>query len=178
MHLKTNYPDHPAFRHRQLGIGLVEILITVVVLAIGFLSASKMQISSMRHSQSAYFESQAYFMVGDMIDRMRANVEGVKSGAYNTLTTSASASSPGCNTAFCTPAQIAQQDIYDWSQYLHATDDAENFVPVLPSDDSTSAEGAVRRLAAGKFTITVNWADEFDSSDGTGTVRVDILTER
>ena len=70
--------------HRQYGVGLEEIPITIVVLAIGFLSTANMQIFSMQSSQSAYMESQAYFMVGEMVDRMRTNVEGVKLGACDT----------------------------------------------------------------------------------------------
>ena len=159
----------------QRGVGLIEVLIAVVVIAIGFLAAARMQVISMRYSQSAYFESQAYFMAGDMVDRMRANVEGVKAGAYDSLTTSASAVSPGCDTRLCTPEELAQQDIYDWSQFLWSG--TTNVSALLPSDGAVTAAGSVTRTADGQYSITVNWADEYDTDDGTGTLRVDISTE-
>ena len=175
MLVKPLRQQHPSPNHRQCGVGLVEILVTIVVLAIGFLSTANMQIFSMRFSQSAYMESQAYFMVGEMVDRMRANVEGVKLGAYDNLTTSASAENPGCDNSPCTPARIALQDIYDWSQYLYSAND--NFVPLLPSNDSTTASGTVTLIGSGKFSLAVSWADENISDDGEGTIRVDIITE-
>ncbi|MFK7892804.1 MAG: type IV pilus modification protein PilV [Granulosicoccus sp.] len=66
----------------ERGIGLIEILIAVVVISIGFLATARMQVDSMRLSQSAYFQTQAAFLASEMIDRMRSNLPGVTSGFY------------------------------------------------------------------------------------------------
>ncbi len=83
---------------RHKGIGLIEILIAVVIMSLGFLAAARMQVEGMRFSQSAYYQSQAYFLASDMIDRMRSNITGVENGYYDDQATSSEADDPGCAT--------------------------------------------------------------------------------
>lgn len=163
--------------HQQKGVGLVEILVAVVIMAVGLLAAAQMQVNGMRFSQSAYFESQAYFMAGEMIARMRGNVAGVRSGAYDSMTTATGLADPGCDAALCTPSQIAAQDRYDWSQSLYATSEEAGFLPLLPSSSTVVAGGQVNRLATGQYSVSIVWADEHDSDDGKSTLRVDLITE-
>ena len=59
----------------QQGIGLIEILIAVLLVSIGFLAAAQMQVHSMRFSQSAYHQSQAYYLATSMIARIRSNTK-------------------------------------------------------------------------------------------------------
>ena len=149
----------------QRGVGLLEVLIAVVVLSVGFLAAAKMQVQGMQYSQAAYFLSQATFMVRDMTDRMRANRDGVLAGHYNNFTTNAGATGPGCfNTATkCTPQDIAQHDVHAWSQYLYAPPNAVDFKPVLPSTDAITARGQIAYDAiTDVYTISVFWADKTD----------------
>ncbi|MFK7858507.1 MAG: type IV pilus modification protein PilV [Granulosicoccus sp.] len=167
----------PVYPPRQGGVGLIEILVAVVIMAIGFLAAARMQVTGMRYSQSAYFESQAYFMAGEMVARMRANVAGVQSGEYDDLTTSAELQDPGCNAKMCTPAEVAQQDIFDWSQHLHRTGEDVTFTPLLPSDSDLAARGEVNLLSGGAYSVTLVWADDNANAAGTGSLRVDFFTE-
>lgn len=143
----------------ERGVGLIEILVAVVLVAIGFLAAAQMQVQGMRFSQSAYFQSQAYFMASDMIDRMRANHYGVDDGAYDAVDTDINVSDPGCADADCSPTQRAQQDIFDWSR---------NFVPVdgapalLPANGETNARGTVTAGDNGEFNVTITWFEVVD----------------
>ncbi len=162
---------------KQHGVGLVEILVAVVILAVGFLATARMQVTGMRFSQSAYFESQAYFMAGDMLARMRANVDGVKGESYDGLSTAAGVSDPGCLGKLCSPAEIAEQDKYDWSQHLHTADADSSFMPLLPSSTDVPAKGSVSRLAGGQYSITIVWADEHANAEGRGSLRVDLIVE-
>jgi len=88
-----------------------------------------MQVEGMRFSQSAYYQSQAHFLANDMIDRMRSNIPGVIDGFYNGKTTSSSATSPNC--VSCTPGEIAQLDLYDWSSSLYNNAGVTGFIPAL-----------------------------------------------
>jgi len=76
---------HLRNRCQQRGIGFIEILITIALLSIGFLALARMQVEGMRFSQSAYFQSQAYFLASDMINRMRTNTDGVRDGHYDNI---------------------------------------------------------------------------------------------
>jgi len=163
-------------RH-QRGVGLIEIMVVVLLLSIGFLTAARMQIAGMRFSQSAYYQSQASFMASDIIDRMRANLDGVRAGLYDGLTTSSSTIDPGCNSQMCSPADIAKQDLFDWSAYLHANAGTKNFLPLLPSTGSIAAQGSVTRIADGHFSVNLTWAEYVDGKPVAVPMRVDFVTE-
>jgi len=144
---------------KQQGIGLIEILVAVILVSIGFLAAARMQVESMRFSQSAYFQSQAYFLASDMINRMRTNTEGVESGDYDNAITGAGTTDQGCSTQACDATQIALQDIYDWSGYFHARDGNANFVPALPSSDSIQAFAQVVPIDEQIYQVNMTWSE-------------------
>lgn len=143
----------------QLGVGLIEILITIVLLSIGFLAAARMQVEGMRFSQSAYYQSQAYFLASDMINRMRTNPEGVKDGDYDGLITEAGMLDPGCSTNPCTPAKIALQDAYEWGGYFHSRDGSANFIAALPSSDSIQAYATVESVTDDIYVVKLTWSE-------------------
>ena len=164
-------------RTRVRGVGLIEILIAVVVVSIGFLAAARMQVSSMRSSQNAYYRSQAHFMASEMIDRMRANVAGVRDERYRTLVTAGDAADPGCETKSCTSAEIARQDLHDWSAYLHAFGRTTGFTPLLPSVDGVDASGSVTEGSDGRYTIRLTWGEIVDGESAAAELRVDFVPE-
>lgn len=146
-------------QHKIKGIGLLEVLITIVLLSIGFLAAARMQVEGLRFSQSAYYQSQAYFLANDMINRMRTNADGVKNGEYDGINTSAEAVDPGCSDKACTPREIAQQDVYEWGGYFHARDNQANFVPALPSSDSVNASATVEAINDDIWSVQLMWSE-------------------
>ncbi|PID60955.1 MAG: type IV pilus modification protein PilV [Gammaproteobacteria bacterium] len=152
-------------RHQQRGVGLIEILVAVLLISIGFLATARMQMAGMQYSQSAYYQSQAYFMASEMIDRMRANSVGVNDGFYDDATTSDEATDPNCDTRACRPSGIALQDISDWSEMLYGPAGVDDFNPILPSTPSAPASGTITRLAKGRYLITMRWSEVVDGSD-------------
>ncbi len=166
MNTTTNNNHLAGNRIQQRGIGLLEILITVLLLSIGFLATAKMQIQGMRISQSAYIEAQAYFMISEMMDRMRSNAEAVRDGHYDNLTTSSSMTDPNCANSFCDSRQLARQDIFDWSAMLfplHGND--ANFIPVLPSSDTVNAQASITPVGNGYFQLTASWMERIGDHD-------------
>jgi len=162
---------------KQSGVGLIEVLIAIVILSVGFLAAAKMQVAGMRYSQNAYFLSQGNFMLRDMTDRMRANREGVIAGHYKNIITSAGTSEPACVTAGskCTPAQIASADLHAWSLYLYAPANAVDFKPLLPSFDSIPAKGEITYNAATDvYSVSVTWGEQIDNALETRVLNVRI----
>jgi len=152
---------------KQSGVGLIEVLLAVVMLSLGFLAAAKMQIAGMRYSQNAYFLSQANFMLRDMTDRMRANSAGVADGHYNNQSTSSGTAEPSCitNGTRCTPQQLAGADLHAWSINLHAPMGAVDFKPILPSTDTIPARGEITYNApTDVYTISVVWGEMHDGN--------------
>ena len=157
----TNYPSPVSTYRRappgqQKGLGILEVLIAVLLISIGFLAVARMQVESMQFSQSSYNKSQAYFMTNDIIDRMRANVRGVIDGHYDNKLTTNSYTAPDCSTNACTPEQIASKDLSEWRENLHPSNNAR---PVLPGSDSIVAKGEIVANGDNTFTVNIAWAE-------------------
>lgn len=163
--------------HWQSGVGLIEVLIAVVLISMGFLAAARMQVEGMRFSQSAYFQSQAYFLASDMIDRMRSNIPGVARGHYSGEMTSAQANNPQCDINECLPLGIAQQDIYDWSTHLHPLEGNDGFVAALPSSTNESASGQILDLGDGIYAILMSWNEVIGGDDVEQSFRIQFALE-
>ncbi len=125
----------------------MEILISVLVLAIGLLGVVAMQMSSMRNQSEAQNRTLAIQQINDMSERMRANMAGVRAGAYSNIV--GVVADPGCITAGCTPAQVAQYDAYIW---------IVDSVRLLPSAQATVAGPG----PDGAYLIRMQW----DRRDG------------
>jgi len=135
--------------NRDTGFTLVEVLVAVVVLAIGLLGLAGLQTFTLRNNQSAYYRSQATQLAYDIADRIRANfVEAGKlaNSTYKTTTPGAFTAQGDCTTVTttCTTSDMAKNDLYEWNQELTN----------LPS-----GTGEIDVDAAGVFTVTVNWDD-------------------
>ena len=140
------------------GFTLLEVLISVVVLAVGLLGIAAMQVSMIRYNHSAQLRSIATFQVDNMIDRMRANYAGLKLGYYNNI--SGITSNPNCSS--CTNSQIAQLDAYQWNT---------NNASMLPAGQGTvSSNGST-------YTITLRWDNSRSGATGlscSGNAKVDL----
>lgn len=96
----------------QQGIGLVEVLVALVLLAIAILGFTALQLRAVGSSLEAGNNVQAVGLARDLAERMRANPEGLSvfrtSNGYTTANTTIN-----CSTAMCTPANMAR---YDFAQ--------------------------------------------------------------
>lgn len=72
-----------ALPSRQRGVGLIEVLITVLVLAVGLLGLSALQISSLKNNQSAMERSLAVVQSYTIVEAIRADPESAKQGRFN-----------------------------------------------------------------------------------------------
>lgn len=133
---------------KHSGFTLIEILIAMLVLAIGLLGLAGLQATSLRNNQSAYNRSQATQLAYDLADRMRANVAGV--ATYTAILPGAATAKANClTTTGCIPADMAENDLFEWNSAVNNN---------LPSGTGSIA------LAAGVYTITVNWDDNRDGN--------------
>jgi len=160
----------------QRGIGLIEVLIAVVVMSVGFLAAARMQVEGMRFSQSAYYQSQAYFLANDMIDRMRSNIPGVLANDYNSFETVKNPSPASC-TGECTPSEIAALDLYEWSVNLHGSP-SQNIPAALEggSGDATGTVIVVDSLQS-QYAIELTWYESISGTDTEQNLRIDFELE-
>ncbi|THB66584.1 MAG: type IV pilus modification protein PilV [Gammaproteobacteria bacterium] len=137
---------------KQCGFGLIEIMVTLVVLAVGLLGIATLQMRGYQTSQISLNRTVAVLKANDMADRIRANSAGAVAGAYNSIS-GYPLSYTDCTQTTCTAEQLAEFDRYEWNYNLSL---------VLPSGQGTVVANG------NMFTVTVMW-DEFNSgATGTG----------
>ncbi len=104
---------HP-FR-KETGATLIEVLVAMVVLAIGLLGLAGLQATSIQSNHSAYYRSQATLLASDLADRMRANRTEALTDAYLIdFPTSSTSNDEDSGTS-------AQKDIAAWLNQLART---------------------------------------------------------
>src|SRR6476619_3967709 len=131
-------------RNRQTsrGFTLVEVLIALVVLAIGMLGVAALLLNGLQSSRIALLRTQAVMLASDIGDRIRANRTG---GASYTLASGTALSAPAkaCTTAGqCNASEIAAIDLYAWQQSVLAS---------LPGATTAVAVAPVGALTANTY---------------------------
>lgn len=145
----------------QGGVGLIEVLVALLVLSVGFLAAGRMQLGALRQNQDAYHESQARLLLDDMMDRMRINRAGVLGGAYDDKST-ATAKPQDCVIAACDVVALARRDLHEWRRALVPTVGAAQ--PRLPAGASDPAIGTIGLPVDGVYTLTLSWTGLSDGN--------------
>lgn len=98
-------------RSAQHGSSLIEVMIALLVLAIGLLGFAGMQTQGIATGRQAYLHSTAAFLAEDMVERIRANT--AQSKAYSMLFTD-SGTNNHCDTTDCSAVDLMKWDQYKW----------------------------------------------------------------
>ncbi len=61
------------YSRKERGVGLIEVLVTLLILSTTLIALSALQTRSLQFNQGAYFRTQANMLAYDMLDRIRAN---------------------------------------------------------------------------------------------------------
>lgn len=103
---------------RSGGFTLIEVLISLVIMALGLLGMTALQIESLKFNNAAFLESQAQFLLTDMAERIRANP-----GINVYLMTYAEALDPpavDCLEDSCSRNEMALWDMNQWRDTVEA----------------------------------------------------------
>src|SRR6266478_6108041 len=99
---------------RPRGFTMIEMLVALVVLAVGMLGVAILFGISLHSGSSAISRMQAVNLAADIADRIRANRRAgdayAGAAAINSCTGAAAVS--------CSPAQMAADDLYWWQRQL------------------------------------------------------------
>lgn len=94
------------------GFTLVEVLVSLFIMAIGLLGMSALQNEALKYNHAAFIDTQAQYLLIDMAERIRANRGN---GLYAMLFTEDPPSSDvDCSAASCTSNQMAAWDLNQW----------------------------------------------------------------
>lgn len=102
------------------GVSLIEVLISILLSAIGLLALAGANVASIRYSKMAQYRGTATLLATDIGERMRANKAGL-TGYEVALDFAAQATAPAVDTSClgylvpqCTPANLATYDLNNW----------------------------------------------------------------
>src|SRR5688572_11833452 len=137
---------HPA----QSGFTMVEVLVALVVLAIGLLGIAALYLNSLQSGRTAIYRTQAVTLAADLADRIRMN--RTAQAAYDSAFADVEAAVAACaTTGGCTDAQLASTDLSNWKATI---------AQLLPNGQGQVVVTAP--VAAGEpanYVITVRWAE-------------------
>ncbi|WP_405222589.1 type IV pilus modification protein PilV [Lentisalinibacter sediminis] len=144
---------------RIRGFTLIEALIAMVVMSVGMLGIAGLYLQTLQAGRTSQFRTQAVTLAGDVADRIRANrtagIAYAGAGADN-----------DCDTGLvdCDADQMAQHDIFLWSQQAQQT---------LPGGD---VEVALDQLTVPwTYTVTVNWDEAGQPEAPSYTIQVQAM---
>jgi type IV pilus assembly protein PilV len=145
----------------QHGSSLIEVLVSMIILAIGILGIGALQTASLKSNQSSYLRTQAVFHSLDLVERMQGNQTGVRAGNYDDPVpelTSACLTQAGCSAA-----EMAAHDVAEWAASIASRLPLGAATVCVDSDpsDGTAAAPACDGLGA-VYAITVWWDDKRD----------------
>jgi len=127
------------------GSSLIEVLITMLVVAIGLLGYAAMLTTTLKNNHTAFLRSQATFLANDVLERLRLSRTIAISGNCNVAFGAAPPNSPNQLTN-C--SSTLRTDLGDWKTLVGQA---------LPAGDASLSVGS-----SGTATITIQWDDDGD----------------
>lgn len=155
---------------KQTGFTLIEVLATVLIMAIGALGVASLQLAGLKYTSGSYARTQAVILADDMANRLKSNraaaleldVDGdIGNDSPYLIPAFASESVVGmnCLTDECNGEQLAAYDLNTWLAEV---------ARVLPSGqglltfvDAPNSVGVNQR----QFNIGIQWRQVAGSSD-------------
>ena len=153
-------------RKKQRGAAsLIEVLITALVISVGLLGASSMQLLGLKGSASSHHRVQTSLFVNSLAERMRFNPNGVKDGKYVVSDASPVAcdnfptSYKNCSVNSCDSDQLAIFDLYQITCGLSTISGIkkEGIRNQLPEGTLTIGCGSQTCTENIEHTITISW---------------------
>lgn len=136
--------------HSEQGIGMIEVLISLLVLSIGLLGMAALQARGLTMTTESLQRTQATILANDIIERARANRVNVADYDTNGFFSPA----PSCDQTFAVAnASVVTDDLDEWQNNLGCLLAGGNGQVVVNGNN---------------LTVTITWQDrtEIDEADG------------
>lgn len=136
-------------RKRDKGFSLLEVLVAVIILAIGLVGIASLQITTQTYTESSMYRSQATMLAREIVERIRVNVGEAKAGNYDFTSLPSKTENCRGSTKNCTAVKMRDHDIREWAARVNAS------LPSATASISTTA-GATAADPV-DITITLEW---------------------
>ena len=151
--LKAHQVDRVA-ASRVRGFTMLEVLVSLVIIALTLLGTAGMQTYAMKMSQGGQLRTQAVILGMDIIERIEANNEAAVAGAYEAATLP-TAFETDCYSVPCTVTALATYDLFQFQAKLSEQ---------LPGASATIALTALSVGGPWVYTVQINWVERITKS--------------
>jgi len=150
MHITTMPKPNPAYTRTQAGFSMLEVLISLVLIAVAMFGNAGLQLNAMKFAKGAATRMQAVILANELAERMEANKAGSFAGNYvvASVSSTASTAATNCATTPCSSSALAAYDLAEWTARVGATLPGSSWqiIQLTAGDPST-------------YSIVVNWED-------------------
>lgn len=158
----------------EKGFTQVEVLVSVLVLAIGILGMGTLQMTSLQNSTNSVLRTQAVYFSYEILDRIRANSDAAIASIKTTsIDFGAPTNASSCINNACTAAELLSYDLIEWKCSLGKYSATDNCKTLF---DGTNAlveldaglpegDGSISINASNEYTITIRWMEDRKDSE-------------
>lgn len=132
----------------QRGLAMLEVLISMLLIALWLASSAGLQAAMIRLQKGADLRSRSVSLATDLGERMQANPVAARAGLYALATLPAPAAAVDCSAQACTPEQLAAWDLSQWSGQLNTALVIEAVSVILNTSGGLTA-----------YTIRISWRE-------------------
>ena len=147
------------FARASSGFSMVEVLVALVIVAVGLLGVGQLMLVALRETTAALNRTRAIYLISDMIERIRANPDAEEAydcASYTSGPTEHGCAPSGAPAGPCTRRELAEDDLARWQALAHAQ---------LPLVESGTCDANVRYLAAAsdgepaRYRVELSWME-------------------
>jgi len=166
--------------HKQLGISLIEVMVSVMILGLGLLGLAALQARSVILNQSSYYRSIAADLSSDLSDRIRANRTPFLASSDADIPTPLPPDFSKCvqkttdnDEISCSiqdsgvQSYMVSNEMTNWNQYLRSQ---------LPGATFTLTSAAGQSAGFYRYNLTINWIDNRSKTSSVDTLTASYST--
>lgn len=141
----------------QSGFSMLEILITLVVVATALLGTAGLQLYAMKVGKNSEMRTHAILLASDLAERMEANKPAAILALYAASSAAAVSSVMDCSASACNSDNLAEFDLSEWEAAV------QNTLPQSNWNVIATVSGTPPTVVA-SYDIRIGWADRDKSS--------------
>ncbi len=158
-------------KKQQTGISLIEVMVAVLIMAVGILGMVGLQVTSLQLNRGALMRAEAMQLGNDILDRVRAN----PTGSYDDIGFDDDPpTSNNCVTNPCSTSQMADYDVAQWKCSINSVDidgDTYAICSTLGITGSLPAGAGAIDITDEVTTVQVRWESGSEGQTSTVTLR-------